>query len=444
MCGTTRKSESSIATPQLNPLNSSGGQAQPSTETIISSQSQPQVVAGGQTGTMTLTDIPDDIRKRLRISRQDPALNAVAQWVNYFIPGSNVKRIATLGNITVKLGNGTDQQNKENFENIVSDMIIAPSNPTQQNDIILPADTIIDVAIVGGPNAIFRFTRYTESNKDNVLIEKTKDLTPIASNTATIALTGKVKVNGIEIDIPNTFSQDYSSQLVNALKLIPEPILQKADGVKFSYMGPGAGPNNAVGQYNPNTDTIEIWQKMFDATARRIGTGTNIQDAIIHEVGHCIDLRPRYANLHNYNKANERLKNLEMQRNNLKSNDPLDLEPPDGAAKLDADIAKAKKDVKNLKKGKDIMLNSFSGYRDGIALQNQLADEFGRALNLDGVKVNQGNLTGGVTDYANKDLMEAFAENFSIYILDESLLQLIRPNTCAFFRSKLPKTLPTP
>jgi hypothetical protein len=40
--------------------------------------------------------------------------------------------------------------------------------------------------------------------------------------------------------------------------------------------------------------------------------------------------------------------------------------------------------------------------------------------------------------------MEAFAENMSIYLLDEALLLAIRPKTHAFFAKAFPKTVKTP
>jgi hypothetical protein len=36
--------------------------------------------------------------------------------------------------------------------------------------------------------------------------------------------------------------------------------------------------------------------------------------------------------------------------------------------------------------------------------------------------------------------MEAFAENFAAYVLDEALLKALRPNTYAYFLTTFPKT----
>jgi hypothetical protein len=56
------------------------------------------------------------------------------------------------------------------------------------------------------------------------------------------------------------------------------------------------------------------------------------------------------------------------------------------------------------------------------------------------MKAHEKTLTTGVTNYAATDLMEAFAENFSTYILDEALLKALRPKTYAFFHTAFPKT----
>ncbi len=51
-------------------------------------------------------------------------------------------------------------------------------------------------------------------------------------------------------------------------------------------------------------------------------------------------------------------------------------------------------------------------------------------------------LSGGITRYAATDLMEAYAEHYALYVLDEALLLALRPQVHAYFAAAQPKTAP--
>jgi hypothetical protein len=231
---------------------------------------------------------------------------------------------------------------------------------------------------------------------------------------------------------------------------------------------------------------------MFATSARRTGSASNTAYQIVHELAHAIDLRPLFAAQIAEGKAKERKKELEkeMRAADTKFVDPRD--PLGGISsgestdprviaekkRIQVEIDKANAEIKthNAAIGSS---KSVAGSEIGKDTESMLTD-FAKAIAADGVKAKpdakkrnraveaantaaeaanaknpsgpqtamkdtEKTLAGGISDYAATDLMEAFAENFSYYLLDEALLLAIRPKTHAFFAKAYPKTqAPTP
>ncbi|HEY4030723.1 MAG TPA: DUF4157 domain-containing protein [Caulobacteraceae bacterium] len=453
-----------------------------------------QAGAGGWIARKTLTDIPEAIRKGLHVTRNAPDEATVDGWVStYFNPKGGVSANPAAG---VEFGAEiTDVQQQKGLKGAAHDLADMAT--------VLPPGTIIDVAIdlskQGGPNAIFRFTRYVDGAAEKILIERTQVQAAApappqtgqqgaAGGAAAPVLTGMVAVGAIKVDLGASFSADQAKQLVDALNLLPAPILAKADGVTFSFMGAGAGPGNEAGEYQAEKDIIHIWGDMFKTTARRIGTGTDAQAGIIHELGHMIDLRPSFGAQIARDKAVKTRDDLQNQLDHPKIDindpDPLaatgDSKSPKQAAeekRLKDAIAAAQKEIDAQNVAMQTAKSLAGGELGDKKDSEQMLTDFGKALTADGVKpvkdarktnrkidadnekadaFNKANptaqqkpitpdvktLTGDVTDYADTNLMEAFAENFSLYILDEALLSAIRPATFAFFQKALPKKPP--
>ena len=250
-------------------------------------------------------------------------------------------------------------------------------------------------------------------------------------------------------------------------------------------MGGSKGPDGRSGDYQEDKDTIRVFGDMFNASPYRIGKGTQPQYAIVHELGHVIDRRPLFNAQRARDKATETKKKLQRDLDNPPQSalDPLGERTP---ARLEEEV-KIKEKIKAAQKDIDdqnaamASAKSIAGEELGEGKPSeQMLTEFGKALDADGVKPvtdalktnrqidadnkkaakeNEADPSGpqkpmkpdvktlkgaGVTDYAATNLMEAYAENFAIYILDEALLKAIRPNTFAFFAKTLPKTVAPP
>ena len=365
----------------------------------------------------------------------------------------------------------------------------------------LPANSILDLALDlrkhGGDHTIFRFTRYAEGATDKVLIEKTQVLAvatpagavqapagqPQPAAGAAASFTGTVSVGNVKVTIDNTFSNDRGKVIADAVQLLPDPIRAKIDGVTISYAGSGKGPGGQNGDYKAEDDKVRLWGDIFDDSPRRVGAATNTAYQIVHELGHAVDLRPEFKAQRARTKAEEAKKILERDLKHptikIDSNDPLagiggEADPALEAEKtrLRGEIAKMDREIEAQNQAM-ASAKSISGAELGKDTEKLLA-AFGKALDADGVKVvkdakkrnlavqaanekaakdnaadptgpqrpmkpEEKTLTTGVSDYAATDLMEAFAENFSVYVLDEALLKAIRPKTFAYFAGAFPK-----
>jgi hypothetical protein len=405
----------------------------------------------------------------------------------------------------------------------------------------LPADAILELALdlrqQGGEHAIFRFTRYTNGTTDTVLIEKTRVLaaapvaTPAAPPATTAAppaktapaapsattaappaktapaapsarsaappaktaapakaaapsFTGEIQVGNVKVTIDSSFGDDRGKAIADAVRLLPEPIRAKVDGVRFNRVGSGKGPNGQNGEYREDTDTVNIWDELFDASARRVGEASAPAYQIVHELGHAVDRRPLFKAQRDRTNAEQRRRALQTELSRAETkfvdpNDPLggidtNKDPRVVAEKtrIQGEITKVTNEITAL----DTAVagaKSIAGDETGGDTESLLT-EFGKAIAGDGVKAvpdarkrnrvvdaantaaakanaaapsgpqtpmkqHEKTLAGGVSNYARTDLMEAFAENFAYYLLDEVTFREIRPKTYAYFVRAFPK-----
>jgi Domain of unknown function (DUF4157) len=369
----------------------------------------------------------------------------------------------------------------------------------------LPPNAILELALdlrpQGGEQAIFRFTRYTNGSADTVLIERTQILTPApvkgaavpskpstrpAAGGAAASFTGQVRVGNVNITIDPSFGDVRGQAIADAMQLLPDPIRAKVDGVSFELAGSGHGPRGQNGDYQEDKDVVQIWGAMFDPSARRVGEATDTAYQVVHELGHVIDLRPEFKAQRDRAKAEERRKKLEGELRTVETrfinpSDPLggiDIDKDPRVVKekqrIQAEITKLNTEIAAANTAM-ASAKSIAGNELGTNTEALLTD-FGKALAADGVKavpdakkrneaVDAANkaaaranaadpsgtqipikphekaLAGGISNYAATDLMEAFAENFAYYALDEAVFKAIRPKTYAFFAKAFPKTV---
>ncbi len=435
----------------------------------------------------TLTDVPLEKRKTLKIARTPLDQPTVDKWTKeYFDPAEGTSVTLT---IPAEFGATiTDENHKKGLKSVAGELV---SKSTTSGSDIFPPNHIYDLALDltphKGEHAVFRFIRYGTSPSEKMIIEKAQTLaaasTPVAAGTS---FKGEVSVGKIKINIGSSFSDDQGKVIVDAVTLIPEKIRSRLDGISFKFEGSGKGPGGQDGHYDSGKDVVSIWQDMFSDSAKRVGASSNAVYEIVHELGHAIDLRPLFNAQNAAEKAEKEKKELKEKLENPKikidlGGDPLgglgeDTKEGESAEEkqMKDKIAELEKEIVNQRKAAT-SAKSIAGYELGNTKANeQLLTAFGKALEKDGVnavkdarktnrKIDQENeaattqneanpegpqvamkdnintLDTGISNYAMTDLMEAFAENFSIYILDEKLLENLRPSTHKFFEKEFPK-----
>ena len=453
---------------------------------------QPAVRHGGHVARLTLGDLPLATRRALQVSRTPPDAGNLQQWVtDYFDPTSGTTRQTSL---TPDFGADiTDAQQRTGLTAVLSELVDL-SDPARTPDPEarpLPPNALVDLALDlrphGGEHAVFRFVRYTEGGTEKQLIEKTQVLaaagtttaSPAAAAPGTATHTGAVTVGSVRIDIDTRFSADEGQAIAGAVGLLPDLLRARVDGLRFVDAGTGQGPGGENGHYDPAIDGVRIWGAMFDASPRRVGAASATAYQIVHEIGHAVDLRPLHAAERARNAAQEALDRLQRPPTlDLDtSGDPLaglDDTPRADPAR-DAEIARLRQEIAT-HDAAIAAAASVAGHEVGTATESMLT-AFAVALVADGVTavpraktrnaaVEAANtaaeeahaadpstpepvprpleplLSGGITRYAATDLMEAYAEHYALYVLDEALLLALRPRVHAYFASAQPKTAP--
>ncbi|MEO8108812.1 MAG: DUF4157 domain-containing protein [Ginsengibacter sp.] len=423
----------------------------------------------------SLTDLPEVTRKQLQVSRTAPDKATVDQWIkDFFTPKSGISMSSSmttefgveitdadlqkgLRNVAISL----KAMSHENIKPATKDTPEERSNtdpegwPLGPNSVL---DIAMDLSNNGGDNAIFRFTSYTDGKDEKVIIERMRIIAPVvapAAPAAVVSSTGNITVGNVKVDIDAAFGNARGKIIADAIQLLPDPIRLKIDGVKIVHVGSGSGPDGRNGDYQAENDRVRIWDNMFNEDSRRVGESSSTTYQVVHELMHAIDLRPLFKAQIARDDAQKRKDAFVANSRKIKvTSDPLgepeeksDAEKKvirDAIAKFDKEIADDEKEMASAKSeaGSELGKNTES-----------LTTDFGKALAADGVKAvkdakkknavagatQQHTLSTGITNYGATDLMEAFAENFSLYILDEALLKTLRPKTFEFFAKEYPK-----
>jgi hypothetical protein len=471
--------------------------------THVVQQSGAGGIRSGRIARKTLADLPEATRKALKISRDAPAPSVLDKWIgNVLDPKSDGP---SRSEIPFEFGpQVTDADQKKVLPSIAAELeamsiASATEGNTDPENWPLPANSILDLALDlrshGGEYAIFRFTRYTEGKNEKVLIEKTQVLAAATSAGAAQApagqsqppaggaasFTGTVSVGNVKVMIDTGFSNDRGKAIADAVELLPDPVRANIDGITISPGGAGHGAGGRNGEYNGEDDTVRLWDDVFTESARREGAATDTAYQIVHELGHAVDLRPRFKAQIARKKASDAKAALERQlRTPIKvdPNAPLSREGETDTAnqaeeqRLRAEIARLAAEIQAQSQPPG---NSVAGSELGEDSEKLLTD-FGKALQADGVRVvtdarkrnvdvdtanklvaqqnaahpdarqrpmkpHENTLTTGVSNFAASNLLEAFAENFAAYMLDDALLKAIRPKTYDYFKTAFPKTV---
>jgi hypothetical protein len=246
--------------------------------------------------------------------------------------------------------------------------------------------------------------------------------------------------------VRHSFSHSYTDAALDALRAaidqIPDAQLSTVDGLRFLYTS-GSNPKNPdeAGEYNPKTHAVTMYATAFGPSQTLFkGGGTIATDsgtrAIVHEIGHAIDLAPLRKAGEEADKAAKAVDALSTKYPDPK--DPKGFQFPRGGPE--------EKDVKAvLKAQKDaektlLATRSLSGTKTVKKKTGDFEDVIG--TDVKGSKFREAARKDGgkaVSAYGEKDFQEAFAEAYSMYITSPETLKALRPNVFDYLDKNLPK-----
>jgi hypothetical protein len=182
-----------------------------------------------------------------------------------------------------------------------------------------------------------------------------------------------------------------------------------------------------------------MFDRAFASTQVRFEQGTRATSAatraIIHEIGHAVDLQPiREADL---GRAKPNKDVADLPRNFPDPDDPKGYRwnNPTQKRQIDA-VLKAQKDAE----AKQLKTTSRSGTSEKKdATTGDFSDVIGTGVR--GVKYREAATKDGVavSKYGQEDWQESYAEAYSLYLTSPDTLKQLRPNTFTYLDTTLPK-----
>lgn len=243
----------------------------------------------------------------------------------------------------------------------------------------------------------------------------------------------------------NSLSHAYKDAELDALRgaldLIPDAQLALVGGLKFARDTVKKSDPDAAGDYDPKTHTVTMFDRAFAASETRFKgagavTATPATRAIVHEIGHAIDLAPLRKAGAEKDKADAAAAALPSKYPDPK--DPKAYKYPKGGAE-EKDVKAILKAQADAEKGL-LDARSRSGTKTIKKADGSFTEEIGTAAKGNAFReaaVKDGGKA--VTKYGEQDWQEAYAEAYSLYLTSPGTLRALRPNVYAHLDSTLPK-----
>jgi hypothetical protein len=405
--------------------------------------------SGAVAPTTTLDGLPEADRKKVR-DTTTTAIEVTGIDAKFSTKGGTV----TLGlpaDTTVNLDATVDKKLQHGMDNIAAalttDIEMSPA-PLKENATVT---LNLDLSKVGGINGMYRFTYHVPKAvgkakpAKRILVEQLGTPTAVPGQVkppepkpgATAppdAVADKIKAHG--------FSQSYSGAELEALRAaiseIPDSQLSIVDGLKFARDAVHPTEPVVAGNYDPKTHTVTMFDRAFAPTQVVFQQGTRATSAatraIIHEIGHAIDLQPiRKATLAK-TAADTAVAALPRKYPDPKNKDGWRW--TNQAEKKDIDATrKAQKDAEEaLLKTKSRSGTTTAKDRDTGDIKDVIGtaadSDYRKAAAADGVPVSK---------YAEKDWQENYAEAYSLFHSTPDTLKTLRPKTFDYLDKNLPK-----
>ncbi len=289
---------------------------------------------------------------------------------------------------------------------------------------LAPNGTInLEIPVTG---QVFRFTRIGAAV---MLVEQVGPATALPAAVADAAVTAATfTVGGKTYQLDANWRTNDFAKLTAALALFPPSTLPPTPTTFMRQPAPNCAPGAPLTTCNPawaafhtfnfaaGRHEITVFDSAF-ATGdfRREGTWPVLYASLAHEIGHAHDQEALA-------RANARFKNPATGTLGQRKARLLAARSPSGSRFT---ITTAASGTMNIKIDPD------KSSRDG---------DFRKAALADGLVADPtGTLSHGLTDYSEASWSENYAESFSTYVDDPSLLRDLRPTVHAYFAARFPR-----
>ncbi|MFF2488132.1 DUF4157 domain-containing protein [Microbacterium sp. NPDC058062] len=393
----------------------------------------------------TLNGLPESDRKRIKV---------VTAFVT--VPGLADKFGKSVAKTTVPMPPNTDLSvdpsaasvDQPGLRNVAATLTTTHGGLA---DVVLGENATITLALdlspYGGVDGLYRFTRHVPQGAGaaaRVIVEQLGKDTPPTGTQAPAATApdqppppDPVAQTMTAAKLRHSFSGAPLAALRGAVAQIPAAHLAKVSGLAFVVGTVNASNPNERGKYDRLSHTITMDASAFGSNQGRFTEGaaasTDAVRAIVHEIGHALDVVTiRGAEL-GQAKAEEGIKDLIRRYpdgkggytySGLQGDELADVRAKEKAA---ADAEPGLLKARSMTGGS--VVKSKGNFTDAPATKLQQS-AFGQAVAKDG---------SAVTGYGGSAPGEAFAEAYSLYITSPSVLKSLRPATSDFLEKNLPK-----
>ena len=407
---------------------------------VIRRQQKPAATPSPAT---TLGGLPEADRKRLQVVSTTP----------FAVTGIDVKFATTGGTVTLALPASTSVDvdpsasavQARGLRNIVSVL----TTEIELTPAPLPIDSTVtlklDLAKYGGIDGLYRFTHVKGAAKapNRVIVEQLGAATappgqkePAAPAAGSPAPADPVADKMTQAGIVHSLAGDRLEALRAAISQTPASHLAIVKGLRVIVSSATPADAKEAGHYDPEKHAITMFANAFKATDVRFtnnGVATSYATrALLHEIGHAIDLAPLRA-------ATLRQKSAQTARADLST------KYPDGkggyrfkkGSDEEKDVQAVEKEDKAAEKA---LVDSKSRSGTGVKKQgNDFVDVIGTAAK--GAAYREAAKKDGVavSKYAATDWQESYAEAYSLFLSSPDTLKALRPATFAYLESTLPK-----
>ena len=402
---------------------------------------------GAVTPAATLDALPDADRKRIQAATQQVTIPGIAE--KFATTGTKVTSAFPSG-VTAAFDTSVAAALQHGLTNVAG----ALSAGVELTPAPLPPNSTVtlELDVPGTGKSLFRFTYHAppapaagKAPAPRILVEALGKATappgtkapPPSATPAPDPVADKIKKHSL--------TQSYSGTDLDALRAaldqIPDAQLAVVDGLRFARGAAHPTDPKAGGHYDPKTHTVTMFDHAFAATESRFkaaGTTTSSEAtrAIVHEIGHAIDLAAvRKAGLEK-DKADAAVTALPQKYPD--PNDPTAYQYKKGTDE--------EKDVKAVLKAQQdaeaalLSTRSLSGTKTVKTPGGTFDEEIGTTAA--GNKFREAAAKDGgkaVSAYGDTDFQEAFAEAYSLYTTSPATLKSLRPNVFDYLDKNLPK-----